>query len=104
MRTLRRGELRGEPRDGFRAGLVVLALMAAGCGHDRADRLYLEALDGEEKGMSREQQIANLDLAIQLNPRRAYYYETRAGYRVGNRQFDLALADLDRDVALVPRP
>lgn len=86
------------------SGLAAFAILAAGCGHDRADRLYLEALDGQEKGMTREQQIANLDLAIRLAPRRAYYYETRAGYWISLRQLDRALADLDRDIALVPRP
>jgi len=91
-------------------GFAIAGLFAAvtvlvwGCGHDQADRLYLAALDGEEKGWTREQQITNLDLAIQLRPGRAYYYETRAGYRIDLRQFDRALKDLDRAIALAPRP
>jgi tetratricopeptide (TPR) repeat protein len=83
---------------------VLAASLVAGCGHDQADRLYLAALDGDETGMTREQQIANLDLTIQLRPDRAYYYETRAGYWIGLHQFENALADLDRDIALTPRP
>ena len=85
---------------------VVLAagLLLAGCGRDRADRAYFEALEGEEKGMEREQQVALMDLAIQLSPRRAYYYETRAGYRIDLKQYDRAIADLDRAIELVDRP
>jgi len=83
---------------------MVAVSLVAGCGHDQADRLYLAALDGEDTGMTREQQMANLDMAIQLRPNRAYYYETRAGYWISLREFDRALADLDRDIALTPRP
>jgi tetratricopeptide (TPR) repeat protein len=83
---------------------VLAVTLVAGCGHDQADRLYLAALDGEETGMTREQQMANLDLAIQLRPDRAYYYETRAGYWISLHEYDRALADLDRDIALTPRP
>jgi tetratricopeptide (TPR) repeat protein len=86
------------------AALVAGAFALAGCGHDRADREYLIALDGEEKGMTREEQIAHMDRAILLAPHRAYYYETRAGYRVDLRQFDAARADLDRAIALLDRP
>ena len=84
--------------------LSTLALLLAGCGHDAADRDYFAALDGEEKGMTREQQIALIDRAIFLAPKRAYYYETRAGYWIDLRQFDHALADLDRAIAMVDRP
>jgi len=84
--------------------LAALALAVAGCAVDPAEREYTAALRGEETGMSRVQQIAHLDRAIQLAPRRAYYYETRAIYRIDLRQFGRAHADLDRDVELVPRP
>jgi tetratricopeptide (TPR) repeat protein len=83
-------------------GFVTLAVL--GCGHDAADREYLAALRGEEQGMTLEQQIDHLNRAIQINPRRAYYFETRGGYYIGLKQFDKALADLDRNVALKPRP
>ena len=54
--------------------------------------------------MTREQQIAHIDRAVSLEPGRAYYYETRAVYWIDLRQFDRALSDLDRDIALAPRP
>jgi len=74
------------------------------CGGDSADREYLAALRGEETGMTREQQISHVDRAIQLNPRRACYYETRAIYWIDLRRFDRALEDVDRDIELVDRP
>jgi tetratricopeptide (TPR) repeat protein len=93
------------------SGAVALSLLAllgsvliTGCGHDRADREYLTALDGEEKGMTREEQIAHIDRAIRLAPGRAYYYDTRAGYWIDLKQFDRARQDLDRSIALLPRP
>jgi len=86
------------------AAIAWLGLLAAGCGHDAADRKYLAALDGEETGLTREQEMALIDEAIALEPRRAYYYDTRAGYWIGFRQFDRALADLDRSIALNDRP
>ncbi|HKQ56884.1 MAG TPA: hypothetical protein VJY35_03360 [Candidatus Eisenbacteria bacterium] len=84
--------------------LLVVMIAGPGCGHDAADREYLAALRGQETGMSMEEQRAHLDRAIQLAPGRAQYYETRAGYWIHLRRFDLARADLDRDVALVDRP
>jgi len=86
------------------AGLACACALASACGHDAADRDYLAALDGEEKGMTREQQVALIDRAILRSPRRAYYYETRAGYWIDLRHFDLARKDLDRDVELSDRP
>lgn len=86
------------------AGLAGASL-CAGCGrHDRAETEYYAALRGEETGMGRETQIAHLDQAIQLAPRRAWYYETRAVYEIDLRRFDRALSDLDRDLTLAPRP
>jgi tetratricopeptide (TPR) repeat protein len=84
--------------------LAGLAVIATSCGHDQADREYLTALDGEEKGMTRAEQIAHIDQAIRLNPDRAYYYDTRAGYLIDEREFDRARIDLDRSIALLPRP
>ena len=88
----------------IRTGLACLAALSAGSGHDMADRAYLAALKGEENGMTREQQIALIDQAIAIRPERAYYYDTRAGYRIDLRRFDLALADFDRSIALSDRP
>ena len=82
---------------------LALALGLGACG-DAAHREYLTALDGEEKGMTREQQIAHLDRAIALRPRRGEYWETRATYRTDLRQFDAALADLDHAMSLRSRP
>jgi tetratricopeptide (TPR) repeat protein len=86
------------------AALAAAGLALAGCGHDRADREYLAALDGEERGMTRQEQIEHLDRAILLAPRRAYFYETRAGYRIDLKQFDRAMKDLDREIELLDRP
>jgi tetratricopeptide (TPR) repeat protein len=86
------------------AASILLALAGTACGPDPSTREYLAALRGEETGMTREEQIAHLDRAIALRPDRAYFYETRAIYRIDLKQFDRAHADLDRDVALSPRP
>jgi tetratricopeptide (TPR) repeat protein len=83
--------------------LAYLALVA-GCGHDAADRDYMAALRGEEEGMTRQQQIALIDRAIAHAPRRAWYYETRAVYYIDLKQFERAMADLDRDIELQARP
>jgi tetratricopeptide (TPR) repeat protein len=79
--------------------------MSIGCGgNDPAEREYLAALKGEETGMTREQQIAHIDRAIQIAPRRPHYYETRAIYWIDLRSYDRAKGDLDRVVDLVDRP
>jgi tetratricopeptide (TPR) repeat protein len=86
--------------------LTLLAGSAAGlsaCG-DAAHHEYIAALAGEEKGMTREQQIAHMTVAIALRPKRAEYWETRGMYRVDQRRFDEALADLDHAIELRDRP
>lgn len=83
---------------------LALASMVAGCGHDAAETEYIAALRGEEQGMTREQQIALMDRAIAIRPDRAWYYETRGGYRVDSKQFDRALSDFNRAIELAPRP
>jgi tetratricopeptide (TPR) repeat protein len=88
-------------------GHVALALLAStlsSCSRNPADREYLAALRGEEEGMSRKKQIAHIDRAIELEPRRAHYWETRAIYRIDLRNFDRAKADLDQAVKLQDRP
>ena len=84
------------------AALLLLAI-ASGCALDPAEREYNAALRGEETGMSRGEQVAHLDRAIALAPRRGWYYETRAVYRIDMSEFDAARRDLDRDIALAPR-
>jgi hypothetical protein len=79
-------------------------LLAVGCGRAAADREYFAALRGEETGMTREQQVAHLDRAIQLAPLRSVYYSTRATYRIDLRQFARAQQDLDRVIELDPSP
>jgi tetratricopeptide (TPR) repeat protein len=71
---------------------------------DAAERSYLAALRGEETGMGRERQIALLDQAVSLAPRRSWYYETRAVYEIDLRRFGAALQDMNRVVALADRP
>src|SRR6266581_7758175 len=84
--------------------VAVLAAVAWGCAPDAAQREYLAALKGEESGMTREQQIAHVDSAIALAPKRADYYETRATYRIDLQQWVAARADLDQSIRLVDRP
>jgi len=84
--------------------LLLAAALVSGCAPDPGEREYLAALRGEETGMGREAQIAHLDRAIELAPKRANYYETRAIYHIDLRQFDRARADLDRDIELMDRP
>ncbi|HZT56354.1 MAG TPA: tetratricopeptide repeat protein [Burkholderiaceae bacterium] len=81
-----------------------LGALASACAPDPAQREYLAALKGEESGMTREQQIAHLDRAIALAPRRPEYHETRAIYRIDLQQWAPARADLDADIRLADRP
>jgi tetratricopeptide (TPR) repeat protein len=85
---------------------VVLAAVAAmtGCARDAAMEEYLAALRGEEQGMTREEQIAHLDRAIAVAPRRSVFWETRATYRIDLRDFVRARADLDEAIRLGDRP
>jgi tetratricopeptide (TPR) repeat protein len=79
-------------------------LVAFACAPDPATHEYMLALRGDETGMSRQEQIAHLDRALALSPRRADIYETRAIYEIDLKRYDRALADVDRDIALVDRP
>ena len=92
------------PHGWRRLTAIAMVVVVAGCAADAAEREYLQALRGEDSGMSRPEQIAHLDRAIQLAPERAHYYETRAIYWIDLRRFDRARADLDRDIELQPRP
>jgi len=87
---------------------LVLAAAAAlaftSCSHDPAEREYMSALHGEETGMGRKEQLARLDRAIALQPRRSWYRETHAIYSIDQRQFDRAAADLDTAIQLADRP
>ena len=78
-------------------------LLIASCGHDPADREYYAALRGEEEGMTREEQVRHLNRAIGLRPKRSWYWETRATYRIDLRAFTRAAADLDQAIALQDR-
>jgi len=84
--------------------IAAMVVVAHGCGRDVADREYFAELDGEEKGMTRETQIAHMDRAIRLAPERGFYYDTRGGYYIDLRQFERARRDLDRSIELAPRP
>lgn len=86
------------------AGAAAFLFLAAACTHDVADREYLAALRGEEEGMSRQEQIARLDWAIEQRPDRARYFETRAIYKIDLERFNGALADLDAAIELADRP
>jgi len=86
------------------SAMLVALLLAGACAPDPATHEYMLALRGEETGMSREEQIAHLDTALTLSPRRAEIYETRAVYLIDLKRYDRALEDVDRDIALVDRP
>jgi len=83
---------------------AILVVAGAGCALDPAEREYIEALRGEETGMSRQTQIAHIDRAIALAPDRTQYWETRGIYHIDLREFSAAIADLDRAIALRDRP
>lgn len=84
------------------AGLA--ACFVASCAQDEAEREYYDALRGEETGMGRQAQIAHLDRAIALQPRRAWYRETHAIYEIDVRDYAQAASDLDTAIALADRP
>lgn len=81
---------------------ILLPLVS--CAPDPAERAYFEALRGEETGMGRAGQIELLSRAIALRPRRAWYRETRAIYRIDLRDYESAAADLDTAIVLADRP
>jgi tetratricopeptide (TPR) repeat protein len=54
--------------------------------------------------MGRVAQVALLSRAIALQPRRAWYRETRAIYRIDLRDYGSAAADLDTAIVLMDRP
>jgi len=83
---------------------VILVFAGAGCALDPAEREYMEALRGEETGMSRQTQIAHIDRAIAQAPGRPHYWETRGIYHIDLREFGAATADLDRAITLGDRP
>jgi tetratricopeptide (TPR) repeat protein len=86
------------------AFLYLVLGLCAGCGPDHADQEYIAALRGQESGMAREEQIAHVSRAIALAPRRASYYETRAGYWIGVGDYDRAFSDMNKSIELAPRP
>ena len=81
---------------------ILLAVLS--CSSDPAEREYLAALRGEEEGMTRQEQLAHIERAIALRPRRASYWETHAIYSIDLRRFPTATADLDTAISLADRP
>jgi tetratricopeptide (TPR) repeat protein len=89
----------------FRATVSFLLLASVmGCALDPAEEEYMEALRGEETGMSRQAQIAHIDRAIALAPDRAHYWETRGIYHIDLHDFPSAIADVDRAIEIQDRP
>ena len=84
--------------------ILALPFLAPACGRDAADQEYFAALQGEETGMGREAQLAHVERAIALQPRRAWYRETHAIYSIDTKRFAAATADLDTAIALADRP
>ena len=83
---------------------LMLLLPVSSCSVDPAERDYDAALRGEETGLSRRQQLALVESAIALDPRRATYRETHAIYSIDVREFARAAADLDTAIQLADRP
>jgi len=83
---------------------LILVLPISSCSVDPAERDYFAALRGEETGMSRQEQLALIDSAIALEPRRATYRETHAIYSIDVHDFARAAADLDTAIQLADRP
>jgi tetratricopeptide (TPR) repeat protein len=83
---------------------LVLLVALASCSMDPAERDYYAALRGEETGMERQEQLALIENAIALKPRRAAYRETHAIYSIDVHDFARAAADLDTAVQLADRP
>jgi tetratricopeptide (TPR) repeat protein len=54
--------------------------------------------------MTREEQLAHIDRAIALEPRRASYHETHSIYSIDLRRYDIAAADLDEAIRITDRP
>lgn len=74
------------------------------CSVDPAEREYYAALRGEETGMSRREQLAHIESAIAMQPRRASYRETHAIYSIDVHDFARAAADIDTAIQLSDRP
>lgn len=85
-------------------GALLAALLLCSCARDPAEREYLAALRGEETGMGRPEQLARIERAIALQPRRAWYRETHAIYSIDLHRFEQAAADLDTAIQLADRP
>jgi len=64
----------------------------------------MTALKGKDSWMPVEEQLSHMSRAIQLDPQRAVYWETRAGYRIGLHDLAGALSDLNRAISLSDRP
>jgi len=86
------------------AVLAALVFGSISCAQDPAEAEYFTALRGEETGMGREQQLAHVERAIALEPRREWYWETHAIYSIDVRDYATAATDLDEAVRLADRP
>jgi len=84
--------------------VVALLIPILACAVDPAERLYYDALRGEETGMGREAQVELLSRAISMAPRRSWYWETRATYLIDLKLYDRASSDLDTAIRLNDRP
>ena len=83
---------------------LVLLLSASSCSMDPAERDYYAALRGEETGMTRREQLALIESAIEQGPKRVAYRETHAIYSIDVHDFARAAADLDTAIQLADRP
>jgi tetratricopeptide (TPR) repeat protein len=89
------------------ATLAMVAVLLSGpvsCAQDPAEAEYFTALRGEETGMGRRQQLAHVERAMALQPRRAWYWETHAIYSIDVQDYETAAADLNEAVRLADRP
>jgi tetratricopeptide (TPR) repeat protein len=89
--------------------LILFFLGAAACGSknpnaDAAREEYFKALRGKDTNMSAREKMEHVSNAIRLDPDAPSYWETRAGYLAGERDFAGAESDLDRAIAIADRP
>jgi tetratricopeptide (TPR) repeat protein len=89
--------------------LILFFLGAAACGSknpnaDAAREEYFKALRGKDTNMSAREKMEHVSNAIRLDLGAPSYWETRAGYLAGERDFAGAESDLDRAIAIADRP
>lgn len=82
---------------------LLAPLFLAACGRDAAETAYFDSLREAKAGAPVERQLALLDEAIRLEPRRAWYHERRGLLRVDAGDYAEGLEDFDEAIRLADR-